>query len=145
MGRFGRVALGALLACSLVPMPAGMAVADEVAGSSGDGTGIALAPGTYVEHEAIAYVVDGGVQAFSLGDDVLAGAKSLMDIDADTAAEALGDETAVAGAPAARSRSAARRPPGAWCSCATRANLPKSSSPSLRPTPAWRSPNRTPS
>ena len=106
MGRFGRLALGALLACSLVPMPAGMAVADEVAGSSGDGTGIALAPGTYVEHEAIAYVVDGGVQAFSLGDDVLAGAKSLMDIDADTAAEALGDETAVAGAPAARSRSA---------------------------------------
>ena len=66
MGRFGRLALGALLACSLVPMPAGMAVADEVAGSSGDGTGIALAPGTYVEHEAIASVVAGGVQALSL-------------------------------------------------------------------------------
>ena len=136
MGRFGRVALGALLACSLVPMPAGMAVADEVAGSSDDGTGIALAPGTYVEHEAIAYVVDGGVQAFSLGDDVLAGAKSLMDIDADTAAEALGDETAVAGAPAARSRSASDS-----AEAAGRLVLV----PSLRPTPAWRSPNRTPS
>lgn len=83
-----------------------MAVADEMAGSSAGGAGVALVPGTYVEHEAIAYVIDGGARAFSLGDDVLAGAESLMDIDADTAAEALGDEAGAVGAAAVRSRSA---------------------------------------
>ena len=71
MRGFGRFALGALLACSLVPIPAGTAAADETAGSADGSADAALAPGTYVEHEAIAYVIDGGAQAFSLNDDLL--------------------------------------------------------------------------
>lgn len=102
MGRFGRAALGALLACSLVPVPAGMAAADEVGGDAG----AALVPGMYVEHEAIAYVVDDGVRAFSLDGGLLASAESLMDIDAGTAVEALEDDAGATGAvAAARSRS----------------------------------------
>ena len=110
-----RIALGALLACSLVPVPAGAAWADEPAaadsaGAAGEAAASqpALEPGTYVEHEAIAYVMDGGVQPFSAGDDLLGGAQSLMSIDAGAAAEAF-DEAADAKEPqaAAQARSLA--------------------------------------
>ena len=110
-----RIALGALLACSLVPVPAGAAWADEPAaadsaGATGEAAASqpALEPGTYVEHEVIAYVMDGGVQPFSAGDDLLGGAQSLMSIDAGAAAEAF-DEAADAKEPqaAAQARSLA--------------------------------------
>ncbi|WP_162610973.1 S8 family serine peptidase [Gordonibacter sp. An230] len=90
-----RIALGALLACSLVPVPAGAAWADEP--TAGDGSGAAgeataalpaLEPGTYVEHEAVAYVMDGGALPLSADGGVLDGAQPLMDVDADAAAEA---------------------------------------------------------
>ena len=102
MKRFGRAALGALLACSLVPISAGAAAADEAA----DSPNASFAPGTYVEHEAIAYVIDNEVRTFSLGNDLLDNAEGLMDIDADAATEALGDDLGGDGARAARSRSA---------------------------------------
>lgn len=106
MKRLVRVALGALLACSLVPMPVGMAVADEVADFPNGGAAAPLASGAYVEHEAIAYVVDDGVQAFSLGDGPLDNAESLMSIDEGTAVEALeGDARASEAAAATRLRS----------------------------------------
>ena len=99
MKRLGNRALGALLACSLVPVPAGAAWADEPAAGTGSGgatsaaaTQLALEPGTYVEHEAIAYVVDGGVRLFSFNGGALESAQNLMDIEADAAAEALGDD-----------------------------------------------------
>lgn len=106
MRGLGRIALGALLACALVPVPASMAAGDEVAGSADGGAGTTLVPGTYVEHEAIAYVIDSGIQAFSLGDDPLANAESLMSINAGTAAQALeGDTGAPEAAVAARALS----------------------------------------
>lgn len=110
-----RIALGALLACSLVPAPVGAAWADESTAADGSGAAgeaaaaqPALEPGTYIEHEAIAYVMDSGVQPFSAGDDLLDGAQSLMDIDADAAAKAF-DEAADAKEPqpAASARSLA--------------------------------------
>ena len=103
MKRFGkleRAALAALLACSLAPaVPA--AWADE---GAHDATQPALEPGTYVEHEAIAYVSDDGVRVRSAGASALDGAQVLMEVDAAAAVEALGDEAAPA--TAARSRSA---------------------------------------
>ena len=114
MKRLGNIALGALLACSLVPVPAGAAWADEPTAGTGSGnaagaeaTQPTLEPGTYVEHEAIAYVVDGGARAFSSGGGVLDGAQELMDIAAGAAAEALGDDAGASEAAAfARSLSA---------------------------------------
>ena len=121
MGRFGKIALAALLASSLVP--GGTAFADEPTGaadevdgaaasmpvSAADGGGavepLQLEPGAYVEHEAIAYVMDGGTPATrpfeenSRGSDVLANAETLMDVDGSAAEEALGAE-ALAVAPA---------------------------------------------
>lgn len=99
MKRLGNMALGALLACSLVPVPAGAAWAAEPTASNGSGAATsaaaaqrALVPGTYVEHEAIAYVMDGGVRTFSSDGGALEGAQDLMDIAAGAAAEALGDD-----------------------------------------------------
>ena len=95
MKRFGkleRAALAALLACSLAPaVPA--AWADE---GAHDATQPALEPGTYVEHEAIAYVSDDGVRARSAGASALDGAQVLMEVDAAAPVEALGDEAAPA-------------------------------------------------
>ena len=97
--------LAATLACSLVPLPAGFALADEVDGAAAaDGAPSAaeplqLEPGTYVEHEAVAYVLDdasGGAQllaANASGDDALAGAEDLMEVGAAAAEEALGTGT----------------------------------------------------
>lgn len=82
-------AVSAMLAASLVPVSAFAADASSTA----DASSFIYELGTYVEHEAIAYVVDGGVQLFSLGDDVLAGAQSLMAIDAEAADEARGGDT----------------------------------------------------
>lgn len=89
MGRFGRIALGVLLACSLMPISKGTAFADEPANPPADDAIMSLAPGAYVEHEAIAYVTDGGTRAFSLDSDPLENAESLMSIEAGTAIEAL--------------------------------------------------------
>lgn len=93
--------LAVVLAVGLLPLPA---MAEEAAAQPE----IQLEPGTYVEHEAIAYVVDGGARAraFSLGGDLIDGAKTLMEVGADAAEEALGDEVGAGGeaSPAARAR-----------------------------------------
>ena len=93
--------LAATLACSLVPLPAGFALADEAAagGAPSAAEPLQLEPGTYVEHEAIAYVLDdasGGARplaANASGDDALAGAEDLMEVGAAAAEEALGTGT----------------------------------------------------
>ncbi len=81
------------VAFTSVPLPAAAEEPVEAAFSAS----VDLEPGTYVEHEAIAYVVGdagSGAGLFSLGGDVLSGAEDLMDVDADTAAEALSDDGA---------------------------------------------------
>lgn len=100
-GKLGRVVLGALLACSLAPaVPA--AWAEDAAEE--DGAQLALEPGSYVEHEAIAYVSDSGASARSAGRSLLESAQTLMEVDAEAAVEALEGE--VEPAAAARSLSA---------------------------------------
>lgn len=93
--------LAVVLAVGLLPLPA---MAEEAAAQPE----IRLEPGTYVEHEAIAYVVDGGARAraFSLGGDLIDNAQTLMEVDDDAAEEALGDEVGAGGeaSPAARAR-----------------------------------------
>ena len=92
--------LAVVLAVGLLPLPA---MAEEAAAQPE----IRLEPGTYVEHEAIAYVVDGGARArtFSLGGDLIDNAQTLMEVDADAAEEALGDEVGAGEtAPAGRAR-----------------------------------------
>ena len=76
-----------VLAVGLLPLPA---FADEPTAERAP----QFEPGTYVEHEAIAYVLDDGARArtFSLGGDLIDGAQTLMEVDADAAEEALGDE-----------------------------------------------------
>lgn len=77
-----------MLASGLMPVSS---MADELEGAD---TPLQLEPGTYVEHEAIAYVVDdggNGIAPFSLGGDLLSNAEELMAIDAQAASEALGD------------------------------------------------------
>lgn len=77
----------AALACGLMPVAAGAEEPTE------DAPSLQLEAGTYVEHEAIAYVVDGaanGIMPFSLGGDILSGAQDLMTIDSGAAEEALG-------------------------------------------------------
>lgn len=81
------------VAFTSVPLPA--AAEEPVEAASSASASVDLEPGTYVEHEAIAYVVGdagSGAGLFSLGGDVLSGAEDLMDVDADTAAEALSDD-----------------------------------------------------
>lgn len=83
------------VAFTSVPLPA--AAEEPVEAASSASASVDLEPGTYVEHEAIAYVVGdagSGAGLFSLGGDVLSGAEDLMDVDADTAAEALSDDGA---------------------------------------------------
>lgn len=92
--------LAVVLAVGLLPLPA---MAEEATAQPE----IRLEPGTYVEHEAIAYVVDGGARArtFSLGGDLIDNAQTLMEVDADAAEEALGDEVGAGEtAPAGRAR-----------------------------------------
>ena len=77
----------AALACGLMPVTA---MAEE---STEDASSLQLEAGTYVEHEAIAYVVDDaadGIAPFSLGGDILSGSQDLMTVDVSTAEEALG-------------------------------------------------------
>lgn len=81
------------VAFTSVPLPA--AAEEPVEAASSAFASVDLEPGTYVEHEAIAYVVGdagSGAGLFSFGGDVLSGAEDLMDVDADTAAEALSDD-----------------------------------------------------
>lgn len=101
--RVSAFAFSIILAVGLLPLPA---FADETPAEETQ-----WEPGTYVEHEAIAYVVDDGAQArtFSLGGDLLDGAETLVTVDAEAAAETLGDD-AEAGSeaePAARARTLA--------------------------------------
>lgn len=96
-----------LLACGLLPLPA---LADE---PSDGNPALQLEPGTYVEHEAVAYVVDdaaNGIAPFSLGGDVLSGAQSLMEVSAQAAEEAgvASDEDLAAGADTASAAARAR-------------------------------------
>lgn len=93
-----------VLTVGLLPLPA---VADESATEST----VQLEPGTYVEHEAIAYVTDGGARAraFSLESDLVDSAETLMAVDADAASEALGEDGDDAGiASSARMRTLSR-------------------------------------
>ena len=72
-----------------------MGAAASMPVSAADGGGavepLQLEPGAYVEHEAIAYVMDGGTPATrpfeenSRGGDVLANAETLMDVDGSAA------------------------------------------------------------
>lgn len=81
------------VAFTSVPLPA--AAEEPVEATSSASASVDLESGTYVEHEAIAYVVGdagSGAGLFSFGGDVLSGAEDLMDVDADTAAEALSDD-----------------------------------------------------
>lgn len=83
------------VAFTSVPLPAVAEEPVEAASSASASASVDLEPGTYVEHEAIAYVVGdagSGAGLFSFGGDVLSGAEDLMDVDADTAAEALSDD-----------------------------------------------------
>lgn len=105
--RFAAVSFSFVLACGLVPVTASAQPADE--GSPQ----LQLEPGTYVEHEAIAYVLDdsgSGIAPFSLSDssgsDVLAGAQTLMQVDDEVAAGVLDDDAAAAQPAAASARSA---------------------------------------
>ena len=107
--RIAACAFSAVLACGLVPAAA---LAQPVDGGSAQ---LQLEPGTYVEHEAIAYVLDAsgnGIEPFFLdgssGSDVLAGAQTLMQVDDEVASDVLGDDatTAAAEPAAASARSA---------------------------------------
>lgn len=105
--RIAAVSFSFVLACGLVPVTASARPADE--GSPQ----LQLEPGTYVEHEAIAYVLDdsgSGIAPFSLSDssgsDVLAGAQTLMQVDDEVAAGVLDDDAAAAQPAAASARSA---------------------------------------
>lgn len=83
------------VAFTSVPLSAAAEEPVEAAPSASASASVDLEPGTYVEHEAIAYVVGdagSGAGLFSFGGDVLSGAEDLMDVDADTAAEALSDD-----------------------------------------------------
>ena len=83
------------VAFTSVPLPAAAEEPVEAASSASASASADLEPGTYVEHEAIAYVVGdagSGAGLFSFGGDVLSGAEDLMDVDADTAAGALSDD-----------------------------------------------------
>ena len=79
----------AVLTCGLLPVAA---VAEEPA----EGTSsLQLEAGTYVEHEAVAYVVgegsSGGITAFSQGGSVLDGAQTLMEVDSQTVKDVVGE------------------------------------------------------
>lgn len=83
------------VAFTSVPLPAAAEEPVEAASPASASASVDLESGTYVEHEAIAYVVGdagSGAGLFSFGGDVLSGAEDLMDVDADTAAEALSDD-----------------------------------------------------
>lgn len=101
-------AFSIILAAGLLPLPA---FADEAPDEGTAAEAAQWEPGTYVEHEAIAYVVDGGAQAraFSLSGDLLDGAETLVTVDAEAAAETLGDDSEAGSEaePAARARTLA--------------------------------------
>lgn len=87
--RIAACAFSFVLACGLVPVVASAQPVDESSAQ------LQLEPGTYVEHEALAYVVDSaqkGVQQFSLsgGSDLLDSAETLMAVDGEAAETALG-------------------------------------------------------
>ena len=85
--RFVAILSAVILACGLVPSSA---LASE---SAEEGSSVQLETGTYVEHEALAYVVaDGssdGIAAFWQGGSVLDDAKTLMEVDAQTVKDAV--------------------------------------------------------
>lgn len=102
--RIAAASFSFVLACGLVPVTAFAQPVDE--GSAQ----LQLEPGTFVEHEAIAYVldaVDDGVVPFSLdgssGNDALAGAQTLMQVDDEVAARVLDDDAVAAAEPVAAS------------------------------------------
>lgn len=112
--RIAAFALSALLACGLVPAAAWGAPTGQMAGggaeaaAASEGAGAGAEPlgadGSYAEHEALALVADDAAVPLSRsgGEDLLAGAESLMGVSAAAAGEALGET-----APAGRARDAA--------------------------------------
>lgn len=92
-GRLVATVSAFLLAWGLLPTAA---LAEESADSPAS---IQLEPGTYVEHEAIAYVLDAaddGIAPFALdystGNDLVSNAQTLMDVGSDAAVEAIGED-----------------------------------------------------
>ena len=82
--------LAFMLAVTLTPAPV-RAYADD-ASSKANSANLDLVAGTYVEHEALAYVLDGGwslPEALSTGGRLIGAAETLMDADTDTTQEAL--------------------------------------------------------
>lgn len=97
-----------LLACGLMPTAA------LAEGQTDGSASVQLEPGTYVEHEAIAYVIDGsdnGIAPFALddssGSSLVPNAQTLMSVGSEAAVEAAGDDVQTRAAePAALARSA---------------------------------------
>ena len=97
-----------LLACGVMPTAA------LAEGQTDGSASVQLEPGTYVEHEAVAYVIagsDNGIAPFALddssGSSLVSNARTLMSVGSDAAAEAAGDDVqARAAEPAALARSA---------------------------------------
>lgn len=106
--RIAASVLSALLACGLVPAAAWGAPTGQIAGDGAEAAAASEsasaaaeplgAEGSYAEHEALALVAGDAAAPFSRsgGEDLLAGAESLMGVSAAAAGEALG-ETASAG------------------------------------------------
>ena len=94
--RWVRKALAALAACALalglVPAPA---LADDAsAAAATEESGLQLEAGAYVEHEALALVVNDAAAplARSSASDALSGAEDLMGVSAEAVCETLGDD-----------------------------------------------------
>lgn len=94
--RWGRKALAALaafaLALGLVPAPA---LADDAsAAAATEESGLQLEAGAYVEHEALALVVNDAAAplARSSASDAFSGAEDLMGVSAEAVSETLGDD-----------------------------------------------------
>lgn len=90
---FSRVLLCIVLSLSLA-FPSLSAFADTTSSDAAAPSEAlaALESGSYVEHEAIAYVIDERAAIFSFGSSLVDGAESLMAIDAQAAKESLGKE-----------------------------------------------------
>ncbi len=103
--RIAACAFSFVLACGLAPAVASAQPADESSAQ------LQLEPGTYVEHEALAYVVDStqeGVQQFSLtnGANLLDSGETLISVGNEAEEVALGDDAPQASAAyTARARS----------------------------------------
>ena len=97
-----------LLAAGLIPSAALAAPDDAVQDGAGDvaASEVELREGTYIEHEAIAYVRDSAAaSSLTRSADVLSVAQELMSVSASSAEEALGDDASSADSSGQQARS----------------------------------------